>query len=414
MADIDSKYTCSEQNRSFIQLQKGKTAYYLFGNTKNPKQLWVLIHGIGAYAYCFEWLINHLNTNSSIAQDALVLTFDLYGRGYSGYATPQNQGLFVGQTRDLLQTLNLVDFSSCTSPVKSPISPREKEALPVPPTPIPTFSFPPFKSITLVGHSMGGAISLCFCHAYPEVVESMILLSPAGGPFTLPAQPVSGVVKFLPVSAGSLLFSLVTQTVFPDTQIVTGDYFNLQNPASQKKIKHFINLRLQTINFKIFNESIIDALKNFPLNGCQQIIQDLGKLPKYAHVKTLIMWGFYDALVVGHQSFPFFHKAFENHPNACLLLVHNTRHDFMNERDSDVCLAIEKFIKNFSIMEETAEKENDKPPQRFKIKSSDLANAIRKDLEQKGTLFGSRPSSIGLLDKLAEKKLMKKFPELVV
>lgn len=154
---------------------------------KMKQQLWVLIHGIGAYSYCFEWLVSHLNTNSSIAKDVLVLTFDLYGRGFSEYATPQTQGLFVNQTKDLLQTLNLVDFSSCAATVKSPIksprtspvSPREKSSLPI--APIPTFSFPPFKTFTLVGHSMGGAISLCFCHTYPEIVESMILLSPAGG-----------------------------------------------------------------------------------------------------------------------------------------------------------------------------------------------------------------------------------------
>lgn len=222
------------------------------------------------------------------------------------------------------------------------------------------------------------------------------------------------VVKyFLPLSAGSLFYSLVSSTVYPDSQIVQGDYFNVQNPYSQKKIKHFIDLRLKNINFKVFNESLIDALKNFPLTGCQQIIQDLGKLPQYSHVKTLIMWGFYDALVVGYQSFPFFHNAFENHPNACLLLVHNARHDFMNERDSDICLAIEKFIQNFSIKAEP-EIENDKPSQKFKISSVDLANEIRKDLEQKGTLFGSRPATIGKLDKIAEKKLMKKFSELVI
>ncbi|ELR22423.1 hydrolase, alpha/beta fold domain containing protein [Acanthamoeba castellanii str. Neff] len=49
---------------------------------------------------------------------------------------------------------------------------------------------PPLRTdgFTLVGHSMGGAVSLLVAHRYPDLVEKLVLIGPAGMKFSVPLE----------------------------------------------------------------------------------------------------------------------------------------------------------------------------------------------------------------------------------
>jgi len=121
------------------------THYILEGD--ESAELVVFVHGIGTYSFCFEDSSSHLRENGK-----QTLRFDNLGMGHTVY--PPNaddpevwKGLgHVEQLHDLIVELNL--------------SKKGK--------------------YTLIGHSMGGAISTIYAATYPSEVKSIVLLSPAG------------------------------------------------------------------------------------------------------------------------------------------------------------------------------------------------------------------------------------------
>ena len=120
----------------FIELTQGRTYYELSGSEKGD--VVVLVHGFSVPSYLWK------PTKQALLEAGYqVLTFDLFGRGYSD--RPESDygiDLYVQQLLDLLASLN----------VQEPVN--------------------------LVGISMGGAVVTHFTNRYPDKVNKISLLAP--------------------------------------------------------------------------------------------------------------------------------------------------------------------------------------------------------------------------------------------
>lgn len=127
------------QQHSFIDTKLGKVHYRLQGPSDGP--FVVCCHGLGDYSYAWSPFDSEL-----AGRGYHVLTFDLFGRGFSDCADgDQDADYFVRQIEALLEALGMSG-----------------------------------RKFGLIGHSMGGAISLNYSHAHPDDVEWLILVAPAG------------------------------------------------------------------------------------------------------------------------------------------------------------------------------------------------------------------------------------------
>ncbi|MGI3185213.1 alpha/beta fold hydrolase [Nioella aestuarii] len=121
-----------------VSLSQGHTHAEWHGPQDGP--VLVCVHGLSTPSFVWGPLLPHLTD-----QGYRVLTYDLYGRGYSDRPPGrQDAGFFLRQLKDLLD--------------------QERVSNP----------------FTLMGYSMGGAISGAFAQAYPDRVSRLILLAPAG------------------------------------------------------------------------------------------------------------------------------------------------------------------------------------------------------------------------------------------
>jgi pimeloyl-ACP methyl ester carboxylesterase len=121
-----------------VSLSQGLTHAEWHGPEGGP--VLVCVHGLSTPSFVWGPLLPHLT-----GLGYRVLTYDLYGRGYSDRLPGrQNADFFLRQLQDLL------DAEGVSGP------------------------------FTLMGYSMGGAISAAFTAARAERVSRLILLAPAG------------------------------------------------------------------------------------------------------------------------------------------------------------------------------------------------------------------------------------------
>lgn len=119
-------------------IQRGLTHYQWHGPEDGP--VMVCIHGLSTPSYVFSDLVPKL-----VDQGYRVLTYDLYGRGFSDRVPgAQTREYFLRQLRDLLDQLGID------------------------------------KPVTLCGYSMGGAIATARAVEAPDSVTRLILIAPAG------------------------------------------------------------------------------------------------------------------------------------------------------------------------------------------------------------------------------------------
>lgn len=121
-----------------VPLSQGLTHAQWHGPQGGP--VLVCVHGLSTPSFVWEPLLPHLT-----AMGYRVLTFDLYGRGYSDRVPGrQDAAFFLRQLKDLL------DAEQISAPV------------------------------TLLGYSMGGAIGTAFAAAHSDRIDRLILLASAG------------------------------------------------------------------------------------------------------------------------------------------------------------------------------------------------------------------------------------------
>jgi|LULQ01.1.fsa_nt_gb pimeloyl-ACP methyl ester carboxylesterase len=123
-------------------LQDGVTSFQWHGPT-TPSVI-VLIHGLTSPSWVFSGLIRGLNM-----MGYQVLTYDLYGRGLSDRPRDRQTPQFF-----LHQLTELLDEQGLEGPV------------------------------SIMGYSMGGLIGSLFAATYPDRVDRLVLLAPAGMDYT--------------------------------------------------------------------------------------------------------------------------------------------------------------------------------------------------------------------------------------
>jgi len=121
-----------------VELSQGNTHYQWHG--PRAERIIVLVHGLSTPSWVFSGLINGL-----LGMRYRVLTYDLYGRGYSDRVRGKQSLEFHTQ-----QLSELLDAVGITVPV------------------------------TLLGYSMGGAIASKLAADEPDRIERLILIAPAG------------------------------------------------------------------------------------------------------------------------------------------------------------------------------------------------------------------------------------------
>jgi len=122
----------------FAELSDGITHFKWYGPKDGP--VLVCVHGLTTPSYVWLPLIPGL-----IEAGFRVLTYDLYGRGFSDRPKdPQTREFFIRQLNELLQHQG----------VEGPIN--------------------------VMGYSMGGSVATVFAAADPSRIQRLILLAPAG------------------------------------------------------------------------------------------------------------------------------------------------------------------------------------------------------------------------------------------
>jgi pimeloyl-ACP methyl ester carboxylesterase len=122
----------------FAKLSQGTTHYQWRGPEDGPVA--VCVHGLTTPSFVWGPIAEGL-----VAKGHRVLTYDLYGRGYSDRpGGEQDARFFIRQLEDLLE------HQGVTQPV------------------------------TLLGYSMGGAIGAAFAAKHPHQLRHLVLLAPAG------------------------------------------------------------------------------------------------------------------------------------------------------------------------------------------------------------------------------------------
>lgn len=224
---------------SFIALPSGVT-HYEEGGDKNGQTI-VLVHGFSVPYFIFDPTFDFLSK-----QGFRVLRYDLIGRGYSDRPKARYDiQLFVKQLRELLDAMQ-------------------------------------YKSIALVGLSMGGPITAAFIDSFPEYVSKHILIDPCGAkPVSL--SPLLEAVK-IPL-LGELLIGL-----FGTKSMVKSVASDMFTPELVEQFQEKYKIQMK---YKGFKRAILSTLRCDMLGSFGEIFERVGKLNK----PTLIFWGKQDTTV---------------------------------------------------------------------------------------------------------------------
>ncbi|MCB2178911.1 alpha/beta hydrolase [bacterium] len=225
---------------SFIELADGFTHYQLAGPEDAP--VVVLVHGFSVPYFIWDPAFEALT-----AAGYRVLRFDLYGRGFSDRPHSRyDTDLFVRQLKNLLDGLGI---EQCRA---------------------------------VFGLSMGGVIVTNFAVRYPERLEKLVLVDPAGFKLDYP-----GAYKLLSVPLlGELIFSLAGDHVLE--QAMATDFHNSQY------VQAFLEQYRPQMTYKGFKRAILETIRTGTAEDGLSAYQQLGKLD---HPPVLLVWGEQDQTV---------------------------------------------------------------------------------------------------------------------
>ena len=163
----------------FLKLSQGVTHFQWHGPVRGP--VVIAIHGLTTPSIVWKALIPGLS-----AIGFRTLTYDLYGRGYSGRPEgEQTRAFFLTQLRDLLESQDLED------------------------------------DLILMGYSMGGSIATAFAAAEPDRVRRLILVAPAG--IEMQSGKLAEFVRDTPVIGDWLMLALGSWRLRQGVMRNTGD-----------------------------------------------------------------------------------------------------------------------------------------------------------------------------------------------
>ena len=268
---------------SFVQLSQGVVHYSLDGPEHGETV--VLVHGFSTPMFIWERTVPAL-TKAGFR----VLTYDLYGRGYSDRPdVAYNEELFDTQLLELLEALE----------VQEPVN--------------------------IMGLSMGGAIVTIFASRHPEKVKRLGMIAPAGFPvkipFTAKLVRIPGFGDFLMSALG-------------DRTLKKGAAKSLYD---QSQVVPFLVKFEEQMAYQGYKRAILRTLKEFDLNNQAAAFEAVGK----EGIPTLLIWGKNDVTV------PFEHheKVLALIPQAEFHSIDNAAHIPHYERADVVSPLITEFMK---------------------------------------------------------------------
>ena len=224
---------------SFIPLSDGCT-HYEIGGPQGGQPI-ILVHGFSVPYFIWDPTFKFL-TESGFH----VLRYDLFGRGFSDRPRARyNIDLFCKQLRELLVTLD-------------------------------------FERINLMGLSMGGPITASFTTRYPQTVQKLVLVDPAG------ARPITflHLLKALTTPGfGELAFGLLGRGQM--ARSVKSDFYN---PAH---VKAFVKRYMVQTKYKGFMRALLSTIRSGMLGDFSSTYHKIGELG----TPTLLFWGRNDKTV---------------------------------------------------------------------------------------------------------------------
>ena len=225
---------------SFIQTPAGVTHYELGGNESGEAV--VLIHGFSVPYFIYDPTFKFL-----IDSGFRVLRYDLFGRGFSDRPVARYDiQLFLDQLTELLEVLRFT------------------------------------RPVSLVGLSLGGIIASTFTVKYPERVNKLVLIDPAG------ARPIAFSrlqrVALLPFVAETILSLARSETLIKSA---SKDFFD---PVL---VEHFMSRYKVQLEYKGFRRAILSTIRDGMLGSFIETYKVLGKMDK----KVMLLWGHDDMTV---------------------------------------------------------------------------------------------------------------------
>ncbi|SHI19587.1 alpha/beta fold hydrolase [Ferrimonas marina] len=271
----------------FVTLSQGRVHYQLTGPEAAP--LVVMVHGFSIPSYTWERNVEGLSKAGY-----RVLTFDLYGRGFS-----DRPKLAYGRATYVTLLSELLD------------------------------ALAPEQTVHLVGLSMGGAVVAAFSADHPERVLSASFLAPFSRPIDIGplAWPVVGSylakVFYLPGLAHRQLKDLVEPERFP----------------------YWVARYQQQMRFEGFDQALIASAQNYLQTDPMEDFRRIGQLG----IPSLLLFGDQDRLFPQEQFAPELRKALS--PNGQFELIDNAGHALHYERSEQVNAALLRFFQQVSVPE---------------------------------------------------------------
>jgi pimeloyl-ACP methyl ester carboxylesterase len=281
------KLTLNPANRAglggqFISLPAGVTHYQLSGPADGP--LVVLVHGFSVASYTWD------HTVPALAEAGFrVLTYDLYGRGYSDRLPgPYDLSLFTTQLDDLLTALQ----------VDQPVD--------------------------VVGLSMGGYIAADFAARHPERVRRVALLAPQST--SMGSDPRTGLVTFPWV--GEYLFTVYLGPFYMSDS--SGEFVVSPDSASWR------DRYLEMMNYAGFRNALLSTLRTMT-GDPYETYRALGQLDR----PVLLLWGEEDDTSLVENA----PRVMEAIPQTEFHLIPGARHAFAYEFPEKVNPLLTAFLK---------------------------------------------------------------------
>jgi len=243
LAGLD-RTTILPKDAKIIKLPYGDVSYSLRGNDSLP--LVVFVHGIITPHFYLDNLRNKLSNNFQ------TLSFDLYGRGWSDSPDVKyNNELFVSQLTNLLFALKIE------------------------------------KKFDLIGISMGSFIVSNFEILFPERINKLVLLSPAGVRLQ---RSFKHYLSTIPYVSEMALF-------FGHMQLLANQVSNSfmeKDHSKNKLISEAMNMMKKYKDESLgFHRSLLSTTRNNDkLDDNESTYERVGKLG----IKTLIVWGKNDTI----------------------------------------------------------------------------------------------------------------------
>ena len=244
----------------------------------------VLVHGVSMPSPTFDPIIQAIRKANPQTQ---ILTYDLYGRGYSGRPEFVDYGnkTYVQQLKELLDDIGL-------------------------------------KQIDLLGYSMGGSIISHFTFKHPEMVRKLIFVAPGGTypPHNMDVYPRQAYSDAL-MSRNELAWK-----AFYATQSKRFDAYGLKDPKHLQRLKDNI-VSDSKIEFYGYAYAIgASFLALFHDQDGQKRLKEIAK----RNIPTICLWGTADTDV------PFKGSKYllECIPQAVLHTVEGASHSLLGENEA--------------------------------------------------------------------------------